>query len=139
MRAEGTLLRQQTVKRTFGTRCVGVTLTPPTTRTAHTLALESRGAIDRHVPSAHSYLIRIAAIFQCSRHAASAGRIPPPHTTASPHAPHPQKNPCKSVRICGSTTDCHPIGYACRTRYAAFLYVAGYEMIITQLNPSNLW
>ena len=34
---------------------------PPTTRTAHSLVFESRGAIDRYVPSAHSYPIRIAA------------------------------------------------------------------------------
>ena len=54
--------RQQTVKRTFGMRCVGVTLIPP-----RQLALRIRlcskvgGAIDRYVPSAHSYPIRIAA------------------------------------------------------------------------------
>ena len=97
---EGTLLRLQTVRRTFGTRCVGVTLTPPTTRTAHSLALESRGlSIDMCLRHTHIPLELLLfqnfrqvtplqfsslfgafpsanspeqRLFQCFRHAASA-------------------------------------------------------------------
>ena len=71
MRAEGTLPRQQTVKRTFGMRCVGVTLIPPDNSHCAFACVRKSGGLSTDTCLRHIHIPLELLLFQRSRQATS--------------------------------------------------------------------